>query len=146
MESEGRRKTGCIFLVIMFLIAFICIVQKNDSEENKKNEIPSKSSVYSSTVPSQPSSRVVERTDPTIEMYKNNRLQNGSQPYSNEMSLSGNGSEIVVKTSGSSSTDLVVFLKRNGYLVRNQYVTPGGYAHFYIPNGTYQIFFYSGKG
>ena len=146
MEYEQRRKAGCIFFIVMALIAFICNVIKDDSDDNKKNEVTQQSSSYTPVVPPQPSSRVVEKTDPTIDAYKNNQLQNGSQPYANEMSLSGNGSEIIVKTSSVSSSDLVVLLKKNGYLVRNQYVRPGSYAHFYVPNGTYQIFFYNGKG
>ena len=75
--------------------------------------------------------------------YYNNSLTTGSVPYPNS-SLTGSSSEIEVISSF--VDDLVVIIKKNGRMVRNAYIKAGGSHTFLVPNGTYQVFFYSGKG
>ena len=47
---------------------------------------------------------------------------------------------------GPSGTDVVVLLKQNGVTKRHAYIPAGRSYTFYIPNGTWQPFFYYGKG
>lgn len=74
-----------------------------------------------------------------------NRLQTGAIPYNNN-TCKGDESKISVSTSASSECDVVVIVKRNNHIVRNVYIEAGDSYEFSVPNGTYQVFFYGGKG
>jgi len=81
--------------------------------------------------------------------YINNSLQNGSIPYAycygRNRSCSDFGcSQIKVKTPHNS--DVLVTIKENGNVIRHAYITSGSSFTFEFPNGTYQAFFYYGKG
>ena len=55
-------------------------------------------------------------------------------------------SNICVRTSSNSNCDVVVIVKRGDVIARNAYIKAGGSHTFYLSNGTYQVFFYGGKG
>lgn len=81
--------------------------------------------------------------------YINNSLQNGSTPYSycygGNQSCSDYGcSQIKVKTPYNS--DVLVTIKVNGTVIRHAYIAAGSSYTFEFTNGTYQTFFYYGKG
>jgi hypothetical protein len=81
--------------------------------------------------------------------YLNNSLPDGSTPYVNcygaNKSCSEWGcSEIRVKTPGNS--DVLVTIKSGGKVVRHAYISAGSSYTFEVPDGTYQPFFYYGKG
>ena len=84
-----------------------------------------------------------------IEQYQNNVLRNGTMPYaycfgsSNSCSEYG-CSEIRVRTPHNS--DVVVTIKRNDRVYRHAYIQANRSYAFKFPNGTYQAFFYYGKG
>ena len=78
-------------------------------------------------------------------LHIDNRLQTGASPYKNAK-LSGDESTIEVKTSAGDENDVVVIIKHNGKIVRNAYIQGGESYQFSVPNGTYQVFFYGGKG
>jgi hypothetical protein len=85
----------------------------------------------------------------TYEKYINNSLQNGSTPYAycygRNKSCSDYGcSQIKVKTPYNS--DVLVTIKENGTVIRHAYIAAGCSFTFEFPNGTYQAFFYYGKG
>lgn len=80
--------------------------------------------------------------------YINNKLPTGSAPYSkyyggNSRCNSYGCSQIKVKTSNS---DVIVTIKKNGKVYRHAYITAGDQYTFSFPDGTYQAFFYYGKG
>lgn len=77
--------------------------------------------------------------------YLDNRLQTGAIPYNNN-DCEGNESTISVSTSSSSECDVVVIVKKNNLIVRNVYIEAGDSYELSVPNGTYQVFFYGGKG
>lgn len=83
--------------------------------------------------------------EPNDNAFINNRLQTGKRPYNN-FECNGDDSAIGVTTSRNSVYDMVVIVKKNGYIVRNAYVEAGDSYKFYLPDGTYQVFFYSGNG
>lgn len=81
-------------------------------------------------------------------LYGNNSLKTGSTPYSkyygNNSSCNSNGcSKIKVTTSNS---DVLVTIKKDDKVVRHAYIQAGGSYTFSFPNGSYQAFFYYGKG
>lgn len=92
---------------------------------------------------------VKERKEKAIyDKYINNFLSTGATPYSRY--YGGNStcndygcSEIKIKTSNS---DVIVTIKKNDKVVRHAYINSGGGYKFSFPNGTYQTFFYYGKG
>ena len=83
------------------------------------------------------------------EQYKENSLSNGAKPYAycfgSSNNCSGYGcSQIKVKTPKNS--DVLVTIKKNKKVYRHAYVKAGSSYTFNFSNGTYQAFFYYGKG
>lgn len=91
----------------------------------------------------------VERKKQEIyDRYISNSLRTGATPYSKY--YGGNSScndygcsKIKVITSNS---DVVVTIKKNDKVVRHAFIQAGDSYTFSFPNGTYQTFFYYGKG
>lgn len=82
-------------------------------------------------------------------IYIDNDLLTGSMPYescygSNSSCSSSACSKVSVRASNSS--DVIVTLKQGGEVVRHAYIQRGQEYTFSVPNGTYQPFFYYGKG
>lgn len=91
----------------------------------------------------------VQSTEELIRKYGNNRLENGATPYSvcfgvNPRCPASACSEITVKTPNDS--DVLVSIKKNESVVRHAYIRSGKSFTFEMPNGTYQVFFYYGRG
>lgn len=87
-----------------------------------------------------------ERSAPHEESpYINNHLSTGDIPYPCT-GISGRQSQIEVKTGGGSESDVVVIIKRDDIIVRNAYIVSGDSYTFNLPNGSFQVFFYGGKG
>ncbi|MBI9056987.1 MAG: hypothetical protein JEZ01_04370 [Labilibaculum sp.] len=91
-----------------------------------------------------------ERKEKAIyDKYINNSLWTGATPYSNcfggNGSCSGRGcSQIKVKTPFNS--DVLVTIKKNKQVFRHAYIKANSSFTFDFPDGTYQTFFYYGKG
>lgn len=82
------------------------------------------------------------------ERYISNSLQTGATPYSlyfgkNSHCDNYDCSKIKIKTSNS---DVVVIIKKNDKVVGHAYIQARDSYTFTVPNGTYQVFFYSGRG
>lgn len=90
-----------------------------------------------------------ERKEKAVyDKYINNSLRTGATPYSqyygrNSTCDDYGCSQIKVRTSNS---DVIVTIKKNGNVVRHAYLNSGSSYTFSFPNGTYQTFFYYGKG
>jgi hypothetical protein len=81
--------------------------------------------------------------------YINNSLQTGATPYHSiyggNPSCDNYGcSQITVRTP--SNSDVLVTIKKNGNVVRHAYIRSNSSYTFEIPDGTYQPFFYYGRG
>lgn len=89
------------------------------------------------------------RKKENFEKYINNSLQNGATPYSycyssNKSCSDWGCSQIKVQTPYNS--DVLVTIKSSGKVVRHIFIKKGSSYTFEVPNGTYQPFFYYGKG
>ncbi len=90
-----------------------------------------------------------ERKEQEIyDKYISNSLRTGATPYSKHYGRNSSCndygcSKIRVKTSNS---DVVVTIKKNYKVVRHAFIQAGDSYTFSFPNGTYQAFFYYGKG
>ncbi len=93
---------------------------------------------------------IKERKEKAIyDKYINNSLRTGAKPYaycfgSNNSCDDYGCSKISVKTPYNS--DVLVTIKKNDKVYRHAYIKAGSTYVFNFPNGTYQIFFYYGKG
>ena len=81
--------------------------------------------------------------------YINKSLSTGSTPYSycfgrNNSCSSYGCSQIKVRTP--SNSDVMVTIKKNNEVFRHAYINAGSQYTFEFPNGTYQAFFYYGRG
>jgi len=91
-----------------------------------------------------------ERQEQAIyDRYISNSLITGSTPYSycyggNKSCNDWGCSQIKVKTPHNS--DVLVTIKNGGKVVRHAFIKKGSSFTFNLPNGTYQPFFYYGKG
>jgi len=91
-----------------------------------------------------------ERKEKEIyDKYIHNSLRTGATPYaycygSNSSCNNYGCSEIKVKTP--SNSDVMVTIKKNGRVYRHAYIRAGSSYTFEFPNGTYQAFFYYGRG
>lgn len=91
-----------------------------------------------------------ERQEKEIyDLYINNSLETGSAPYAycfgkNKTCLNNGCSKIKVKTPYNS--DVIVTLKKADKVVRHGFIKANSSFTFEFPNGTYQAFFYYGKG
>ncbi|WP_458625982.1 hypothetical protein [Winogradskyella sp. PC D3.3] len=91
-----------------------------------------------------------EREEKVIyDTYINNSLRTGATPYaycfgSNSSCSNWGCAGISVKTPYNS--DVMVTIKKDGKVYRHAYVQAGRTHEFEFPNGTYQAFFYYGKG
>lgn len=79
----------------------------------------------------------------------NNRLDNGATPYAylygrNSKCSDWGCSQIKVRTP--SSSEVLVLIKRDDKVVKHAYIRASHSYTFEMPNGTYQPFFYYGKG
>jgi hypothetical protein len=89
-----------------------------------------------------------EKEKVIYDRYINNSLSTKATPYSRY--YGGNStcndygcSQIKVRTSNS---DVIVTIKKSDKVVRHAYINSGSSYTFSLPNGTYQTFFYYGKG
>lgn len=76
-----------------------------------------------------------------------NQLSTGSKPYAQFFGKATTGNNyFVFKTSG--DDDYVVIIKWHGYdnVVNHTYIQGGKSARLYVPDGDFDVFFYSGKG
>lgn len=146
-------------LIVGFII-FTILYAGCDSRKNPNQRTYESSYNSNSTATESPQERAYvnnslntgnspyENKEPSIEdnPFYNNSLSTGSSPYTSYGTSASDESQISVSTSSSSNCDVVVIIKSGGEIARNAYIKAGGSYTFYIPNGTYQVFFYGGKG
>lgn|SRR5574344_219806 len=123
-------------IILPVLLFGMTLLTSCDSKKNPENRTYENG--YSS------SSTATETSED--DEYIDNSLETGSQPYSNDNEVYGNDSQITVTTSSNSNSDVVVILKSDGEIVKNAYLNAGSSYTFNLPNGSYQVFFYGGKG
>ncbi|WP_300728649.1 hypothetical protein [uncultured Bacteroides sp.] len=124
---------------ILFIAGIIAVITMT-SCSNKSKPAP-ESRTYETGYNSSSTATNSVEDDPFI----NNSLSTGKVVYSC-MGTRGDQSSISVKTSDASNCDVVVLIKNNGKLVRNAYIVAGDSYSFDLPNGTFQVFFYGGRG
>jgi hypothetical protein len=131
---------------IVCLIIIILLISSCESEQERKVRLQKKEQEQLMV---QAKFKKQQKELEDYSKYINSSLQNGSTPYSycygGNISCSNYGcSQIKVKTPYNS--DVLVTIKENGTVIRHAYIAAGNSFTFEFPNGTYQAFFYYGKG
>jgi len=142
---------GCFFSITLM---FACDSRKNPNQRTCESSYNSNSTATESTRDrAYVDNSLNTGTSPynnkqSIEdnPYYNNSLRTGTSPYASYGTSVSDESQISITTSSNSNCDVVVIIKSGGEIARNAYIKAGGSYTFYVPNGTYQVFFYGGKG
>lgn len=161
IEKERRRKaeteTGIvkwiIGIIVAGILAAIFISMAHDMTESSatasdstsdsayvENYSPSSQNVVSEPEPLQKTQEEID-----YDKYINNQLRTGAKPYKKYYKSHTGSNYLDFRTSG---CDYVIIVKnyRNSRVVNHVYVRAGEVGRLYLPNGTYNIFFYGGKG
>lgn len=136
--EQNRTKKRNRFYLVAFIIAIVVTViylsnNNNGTNIQSNNYINQQSNSYSNQQASK--------------NYKNNSLETGSKPYSSQFGSPLTGDNYFdFKTS--SGHDYVVIIKTsydNRY-INHVYIRGGEKARLYVPDGNFDVYFYSGKG
>lgn len=135
---------------IILLLGVIVLVSCSKKEEYSYPEkaVDSADVVAISETEEKESINEEKKQEEDNSKYIDNSLETGATPYAKyyggNKNCKHNGcSQIKVTTSGS---DVLVIIKEGDKVVRHAYVRGNDEYTFSFPNGTYQAFFYYGKG
>lgn len=133
---------------IIFILAVIVNIAK--SSNNNRH------STANSNVQTE-QSRVVENSNDVtsnnapvvseVEEWGDNHLETGDKPYSEYFGRARSG-ENYLSFNTSGDCDYIIIVKRasDSRYINHVYINGGDNARLYLPNGHYNIYFYSGKG
>ena len=144
-----------LIVIISSLIVLPSCSSSNDKDggiDNQESFIISNNDEYSNESQSLEANADDAYVAPTktqeeidYETYINNQLKTGARPYKKYYHKWTGQNYIEVKTSG---TDYVVIVKEcmTSEVVNHIYIRANDRGRLYLPNGTYTIYFYGGKG
>lgn len=151
-------KKHLILILVLGILSFTlfgCDSKQNPNQLNYENsynssstatDLPQEKEYVDNSLSTGSSPYQSQQSSVEDDPYYNNSLRTGATPYSNVGIVASDDSQISVSTSSASNCDVVVIIKSDGEIVRNAYIKAGGSHTFDVPNGTYQVFFYGGKG
>ena len=153
-NSSDSGGCGCLILIVIAIAFGI----NKCSERNTNTSISisptttsqSKAPTYYDSPQVAPS--VEEELSEEDKQYLGNSLSTGATPYKTVYGRNYNcpySQCSGIKVTAPQESDIVVIIKHNnskGKVVAHGYVRAGGTCQFDIPDGTYQTFFYYGKG
>jgi len=137
------------FSILLYVVLVVTACDKKKSQEAANNMF-NDSFVASKPAPLQFEEKQDNKASEVYNnKYINNSLQTGTTPYrryygGNAACKESGCSQIKVTTPDNS--DVLVTIKSNEKVVRHAYIRANSSYTFEIPNGTYQTFFYYGKG
>ena len=150
-----KSRTKILLIGVLFLSIFTISSCESEEEkrirleriEQERIELIKQKEIEDSIRSIQEEKRKKERE--LYRKYGNNSLQTGATPYSycfgkNHSCKHYGCSQIKVRTPYNS--DVLVTIKKNGKVFRHAYIRANSSYTFEMPNGTYQTFFYYGKG
>ncbi len=126
-------------LFALFILAIVCLKLCIENNDENTTEYP----IY---CPGVTDNRKNQHMLSDSAKYADNNMPTGYTPYANSPLDGNNNSKITVKNDTTAHTDAVVFVKRAGRIVRNTYIAAGDTVAIYVPNGTYTVLIYEGKG
>ena len=150
-KSSGKGGCGCFILIVLAIVFIVNLC--SGPKTNSTTDLNESATAYQSAKVEESS---FENTEEEIseedKQYLNNSLKTGVAPYATYYGknykcpysqCSG------IKVTAPHESDIVVIIKRNnknGKVIQHGYICAGDTYQFDIPDGTYQTFFYYGKG
>ena len=149
--------SGVLTLVFSYISGYvdsICREQNDNSTEYVQKDSKDDDSIYSdssivdlSDIPTTEDNTLESesQTDTDYDTYINNQLKTGAKPYKDFYRSRTGSNYLDFNTSGS---DYVIIVRdyETSEVVNHIYVRADDRGRLYLPNGTYNIFFYGGKG
>lgn len=140
---------GMITAAIALILFIVMLINSNSKsignvKEPKTSVQAQKSNTEDESIDITPK---IEPKVSEVEEWGENHLQTGDKPYSSYFGKSRTGSNYLsFNTSG--DCDYVIIVKRvsDARYVNHIYINGGDNAKIYLPDGHYNIYFYSGKG
>lgn len=160
-QQEMKLWEGCLISLISAAIAiglwnlasFLDDVKKQNKEMAEAQTIVKKEASYSHgdslaiVDPMDGDSAEFQQARAEYEKYIDNQLETGDQPYSTEYGTGWTGDNYLdFKTSGACDYIIIVRTVNNNKVINHVYIRGGESARLYLPDGSYNIYFYSGKG
>lgn len=159
MAKNDSTNNGCyipLFVILGITCLFLCVKECINPSSNIPKSSPTKqkqeySKSYDSDVPTTTPSMDKELSEEDKE-YLYNSLETGATPYEEAY-----GANYVchrsqcsgIKVTAPRESDIVVIIKKDnsaGKVVQHGFIKAGDTYQFDVPDGTYQTFFYYGKG
>lgn len=171
-DNKGKGLSGCsiillcciVGLIIFFAIGYKGTPHQSPTEspvEDSYNDVDSVApdttyisygdadttgtTEYSSPMP--PSDNVTQKEETEDDKYADYHLKTGAKPYTTEYGKGKTGDNYLdFRTSGAWDYIVIVRKASNNRVVNHVYIRGGQSARLYLPDGTYTIYFYSGRG
>ena len=158
--AKNNSKNNGSYIPLIVILGIICLIMYINKCVNTSSDVPHSSPTkpkqeystsYNSDVPTAASSVEKELSEEDKE-YLYNSLETGATPYEEAY-----GANYVchrsqcsgIKVTAPRESDIVVIIKKDnsaGKVVQHGYIKAGDTYQFDVPDGTYQTFFYYGKG
>ncbi len=144
-------------IIFLSLLAFLVISCESEAErkkrlaKEKRAKIELQHKIEQERIAKERLLEKKRKKKAIYDKYINNSLLTGATPYSryygrNHRCNDYGCSKIKVKAPINSEIDVLVIIKKHGRVFRHAYINSGDNYTFSFPNGTYQAFFYYGKG
>ncbi len=159
-KDDNWKSCGCIVVVIFIVVIIIAVISANNTTDNASSadSIAVDTAIYdpysildsavADTTVVEPDTAFIypQEDSVTANPYEGNRLKTGAKPYKSVYGKGRTGiNYLEFNTSG--EYDYVVIAKRHedDKVVNHIYIRGGENATMNLPNGTYDIYFYSGR-
>lgn len=131
--------------IILFIIALV-LLSSCESEQARQQRLQKAEQIRIERLKQE---EMEQKQKEIFNAYIDNSLNTGATPYAscfggNPQCSAFGCSQIIVRTP--SNSDVLVTIKNSGQVVRHAYIRASSSYEFELPNGTYQPFFYYGKG
>lgn len=155
MNRKPLIAVSCIVVIVLLVGGIVALVSNRNSSTSISKPSVNASQKSGYGLAEEPDESEVDTSVDTIvgdetseyDTYIDNSLETGSKPYRSQLGKARTGRNyLTFKTSG--DNDFVVIVKRasdNKY-INHTYIRGGDDATLYLPNGRFNIFFYSGRG
>lgn len=153
MASNNSDYNGCGCIILIVVVIGFFITKCNEPEAESVPAESSQTTAYQyAQVNDTQFDEIEEVLSEEDKQYLHNSLSTGATPYKEfygknyqcpYAQCSG------IKITAPQESDIVVIIKRNnkdGKVIQHGYIRAGDTCQFDIPDGTYQTFFYYGKG
>lgn len=150
-NKQRKLRTGIVVVLVAIVGTLAYNLNLRSDSQASVKQATERTNTAPATVeqPTQSSiSNIVNETvsDPD-EPYYNNSLQTGAKPYASYFGKARKGSNYFTFNT-SEGSDYVVIVKRHsdGRYINHTYIRGGDNATLYAPDGTFDVYFYSGTG